>query len=79
MTGSNVENCEDLQIKRNDTFYSIIDAFDGSILVIHDDLVLNKKSISNAADILFSYITIFQVIWSQTEFRLVPDISENDC
>ena len=47
--GSNSENCEDLLIERDDTFDPLIDDFEGSILVIDDDIILNKKLISDAA------------------------------
>ena len=50
MIGSHLENCEDLQMKWNDTFNPLIDDFYGSILVIYDDIILNKKLISDAAD-----------------------------
>ena len=50
--GSNLGNCENLQIKRDDTFNPLVDAFECSILVIYINIILNKKLISDAADIL---------------------------
>ena len=68
--GSNLENCEDLQIKRDDTFNPLVDDFDGSILVIYDDIILNKKLISNAADIFCRgrHLKISIIVLSQNLF-----------
>ena len=49
--GSDLQNCEDLPIELDDTFNPLIDAFEGSILVIYNYIILNEKLISNAADI----------------------------
>ena len=68
--GSDLENCEDLQIKRDDTFNPLIDDFEGSILVIYDDIILNKKLISDAADIFCRgrHMKISIIVLSQNLF-----------
>ena len=68
--GSDLENCEGLDVKRDDIFSPLVDDFKGSILVIYDDIILNKKLLSDAADIFCRgrHMKISVIVLSQNLF-----------
>ena len=73
--GSNLQNCTDLNIERNDTFDPFLDEISGNILIIYDDILLNKNLLAKAAEVFlrgrhfnFSVCLLTQNIFHNCKF-----------
>ena len=74
----------DLNIKRNDNFNCMIDDYESPILVVYDDILMNKKLLSEAADIFCRgrHMKISVIVLSQNLFfscKYFRAISLNSC